>query len=504
MRTPTTRVRTGLAVTCLATAAALAACTAPAQVEPSVAVTQQPTPSAPPASSPAQTGHFSSDTRPKDLAAVLGGFKQLWLSSGKDDLHGTVKDAATLQWNDRLASWINQNATPAQQLRALQDAQYAGADGSGYDQSVTVADGLGQKLGALYLAGRRNGQLPLTSKLLNNTNGSAGKYISTGDLKYQFSYPRPYLSSDPNAPLPAGDPESCAPSKVNASSLAGIRKGKPWADAGGTLKITRVPSSNDTSQHYANGTVRVSGGYRALCTGGSYPSGHSTDAYSSGLTLATLLPELAPSILARTSESTNNRIVLGVHYPLDVIGGRLAGEVGVATRWSDPAFRDQVLLPARKELVGYLEAGCGATLATCIAGDTPYADDPYQGAKLPGGGSQAVSDRASALQTYTERLGYGFTATQKRGLPASVPTGAENLLLTAFPTLTDAQRQAVLAQTEIDSGHPLDTSALDRPKGPGSWQRLNLAAAMSATVKLDAHGGVTVVSVGGAPTVMNG
>ncbi len=490
-------------VVCLLTAtAAISACSAPATIENSTGASQQSSHSA---SAAAQTPQatFSSDAQPSNLSAAFSGFGQLWLSSGKNDLRGTVKNDTQLEWNDRLSSWINQNATPVQKFRALQDAQYARADGSGYDHSMTIADGLGRELGALYVAGRHNGKLPLTSRLLNNSNGTAGQYVSIGRLKSQFSYPRPYLNADPAAPPLAGDPESCAPSQANSSSLTGIRKGKPWADGAGTLKITRVPSTHDTSRQYFDGTVYLSGGYRSLCTGGSFPSGHSTESYSSGLMLATLLPALAPSILARTSESANNRIVLGVHYPLDVIGGRIAGEIGVTARWSDAAFRDQVLTPVRRELVTYLEGACGAELAACIAGDTPYANDPYAGVRVPGGSNQTVSDATSMLRVYTERLGYGFASTQERNLPASVPVGAENLLLTTFPTLTDAQRRSVLAQTETNSGHPLDTTEPDRKQlGPGSWQRLNLAAAMSATVKLDTTGAATVVSVGGPPTVI--
>src|SRR4051794_9739826 len=82
-----------------------------------------------------------------------------------------------------------------------------------------------------------------------------------------------------------------------------------------------------------------------------FPSGHGTTVYEAGLTLATLLPELAPEILARTSEVGNSRMVLGVHYPTDIMGGRMAGEAALAARWSDKAYRTEVLAPARRELV---------------------------------------------------------------------------------------------------------------------------------------------------------
>ena len=459
-----------------------------------------------PSTARAQSPFPSDDDKPK-LAAVLVGFRTVWRSSGDDDLTGRVRNAQQLQWNDRLTSWINQHATTAQKFRALQDAQYLTAKGSGYDQSITIADGLGQRLGTLYAKGRLGGKLPLTTKLLNTTTGSAGDYFDTGDTKAAFGYPRPYLPVGTGSVRASGDQAACAPSRVSGESLASLRKGQPWATAAGDLRITRVAPAVDTSRRFATTDVTLDAGYgrASLCLGGSFPSGHTTDAYSAGLTLATLLPELAPSILARVSEAANNRIVLGVHYPLDVIGGRMAGQAAVAARWSDEKFRTQVLQPARRELIGYLQSACGDTLAACIAADRPYTDDPYGGAAPPALTGQVVTVRTTALIAYTERLGYGFTPITPAALGASVPQGAQNLLRTAFPTLTGTQRQSVLAQTETASGNALDTTTLQAlGLADGSWQRLNLAAALSATVLRLADGTVRVLSVGGSPTVLDG
>lgn len=170
---------------------------------------------------------------------------------------------------------------------------------------------------------------------------------------------------------------------------------------------------------------------------------------------------------------------------------------------ADKQFRTDVLEPARAELVGYLQKECGAKLSKCIAADTPYRDNPYGGATLPGGSKQIVTNQASALKVYTERLGYGFAATSSTRQSPSVPKGAESLLVSTYPLLTDAQRRSVLAQTEARSGHPLDTTWTSRHgTAPGSWQRLNLAKAMSATVKVFANGRVKVVSTGGLPKLI--
>lgn len=118
---------------------------------------------------------------------------------------------------------------------------------------------------------------------------------------------------------------------------------------------------------------------------------------------------------------------------------------------------------------------------------------------MPGGTAQIVTSRASALRVYTERLNYGFDPVGSTKLAPSVPSGAGNLLLTAFPTLTSAQRASVLAQTEIRSGNPLDGTRSSH----GWWERLNLAAALSATVKVSAKGSVKVLSTGGQPKVVH-
>ena len=454
---------------------------------------------------------FPSDKSKPNVVPALSGYDALWRPSGHDDLHGTVRKAATLQRNDQLTSWINQHATGWQQFRALQNSTYLDSDGSGYDQSISIADGLGKRLGSFYVKGRIDGSLPLTTALVNSSTGSVGAYLKTSKVKSAFSHPRPFLPVSPKAAPAEGDAAGCAPSRANGSSLAGNRKGKPWADSAGNLKITRTPAATDTTRQFADTNVRLDAGYgrTSLCTGGSFPSGHTATAYEAGITLATLLPELAPEILTRASEAGNNRIVLGVHYPLDVVGGRMTGEIAVASRWSDSKFRSSVLAPARKELVSYLTKQCDAvlhvsTLSKCIAADTPYANNPYGGAKMPGGSAQIVINRQSAVKVYTERLGYGFKATSSTKRKASVPTDAGNLLRTAYPSLTAAQRRKVLALTEVPSGHPLDTTAAHaaHSKVPKSWQRLNLAAAMSAKVKVSKSGKVKVLSTGGKATVI--
>ncbi|MFE3165970.1 glycoside hydrolase domain-containing protein [Streptomyces sp. NPDC059224] len=316
--------------------------------------------------------------------------------------------------NDRIAVRINNAATQKEVDRAEVDATNS--------STVTMADGLGSRLGQIYGDALKDGRLPKTSALFSRVTQNLDKVDAA---KTHYGYQRPY-----------------------------VRLG--FVGDGGS-----VYESQD-------------GSYGSLATSGSYPSGHSYGGYEAGTILATLLPELAPSILARTSEYGDNRVVLGFHYPLDVMGGRISGQATVAHRWADPDFA-KLLLQAHTEMENVLLAQCqeegyGDTLAACEG-------DPYEGLST-----------AQDVDLYTRRLTYGFSQVGKAGQALKTPSDAAALLITAFPDLTTAQRSQILEQTATDSGYPLDLTA----DGGASWQRINLAAAMAAKVVVNADGSVTV------------
>ncbi|WP_051681632.1 GH92 family glycosyl hydrolase [Cellulomonas sp. HZM] len=345
---------------------------------------------------------------------------------------GTTPTAA----NDKGVVAVNNAAAndSAKLAQALTDA-----DGSPYK---TMADGLGTVLGPLYTKALDAGDLPKTTAILGSM-AEVGR--DHEPAKAAYNYKRPYNR------LGYTTGGSC-----NGSTFTG------------TGRI--VKSSN--------------GSYDGLCTNGSFPSGHTNHGYVQGTTLATLLPELAPQILLRTSEYSNNRLVLGFHYPLDVMGGRIAGQNTAQQRWSDPAFRD-LLEQAQAELEQVLSEACVAAGHAADVEDCAKDD-----ATLP-------SD-AQAVSTYTQRLTYGFPTTYATGQDEIVPDGAADLLRSTFPGLSAAQRTAVLAATAIGSGYALDKTH----EGLASWQRIDLAAAMAAKVTFATDGGMLVngVRVDGAST----
>ena len=187
----------------------------------------------------------------------------------------------------------------------------------------------------------------------------------------------------------------------------------------------------------------------------SYPSGHTSQAYWKGILLAGMLPELGPQILTRASEVGHGRIVLGVHYPLDVMGGRIIGQAAAADRLNDPAFV-RLIDEAGAELRAELESAVGMPLRDYIDSDTPYRS-----------GSAARAE-------FQERLTYGFEQIHPE-ITNDIPAEAAALLRAAAPDLTDEQRLDVLRRTAIPAGYPLDQSGPD-----GGWVRIDLVAAYQA------------------------
>lgn len=165
-----------------------------------------------------------------------------------------------------------------------------------------------------------------------------------------------------------------------------------------------------------------------LATNPSFPSGHTTYAYTDGILLAMLTPSLHQSTVLRASEYGNSRIVLGVHYPLDIIGGRALASYDLAQAFSNPLYVNTAStsgtaydLPslfnaARTQLAAYLSAECGASVATCAASATNTANDPY----VPSADNAAL---------YQQRLTYGlptlsFADAPREAAPAGGPDAA--------------------------------------------------------------------------------
>lgn len=298
------------------------------------------------------------------------------------------------------------------------DAQLLALADDHDDPLVNLSEGFGRELGGHFRAAVEEKRLPKMTALMSGNLARAGGIASSSFAeKYTYGYDRPFV---------------VAPDRIE----------RYYRDQ---------PGDDDP-----------------YSTTPSYPSGHTNKAAWTATLMSMMLPEVAPQIQARSSEAGQSRLVMGVHYPLDVIGGRMMGNQAAADRWSDPEFRS-LIQAAAAEVRAELEWRCGGTIAECAARDVAYLPDD------------------AAVAQYTERMTYGFNRVGDAGAPVTVPAGYAGLLATTHPDLTDEQRLRVLAATAIDSGYPLDSA-----DGRASHMRINMAAAMAARVVVGADGTITV------------
>lgn len=71
----------------------------------------------------------------------------------------------------------------------------------------------------------------------------------------------------------------------------------------------------------------------------SYPSGHTTMAFSMGAVLARLIPAKAPAILARAARYGQSRVVCLQHFRSDVTAGEALGMLVAERLMTKPEFR---------------------------------------------------------------------------------------------------------------------------------------------------------------------
>jgi autotransporter-associated beta strand protein len=187
-------------------------------------------------------------------------------------------------------------------------------------------------------------------------------------------------------------------------------------------------------------------------TDGGFPSGHTNAAYLADIAFAYAYPQRYQQLLTNASEIGNSRIQAGMHSTLDVMAGRVLATALAAAILNDP---DNAAL----------KKSAHAQAEQVLAEATPTGNDAY---------GDYATDRAE----YRQRLTYGFEQIGATNIPATVPKGAEALLETRYPYLSDTQIREVLRTTALPSGYPL----LDDEEG---WGRLDLFSAASGYGALD-------------------
>ena len=245
-----------------------------------------------------------------------------------------------------------------------------------------------------------------------------------------------------------------------------------------------VPASNDV---YNRGPIMN------LIDSPSFPSGHTTYGYMGSILLAVMVPDRYQEMIARGAEYGNDRIIIGAHYAMDVLGGRTLATYDLAHLLAnDPAYMNRPLrdvakmtatsqpqvpepisdfraavATARADLTKALEVACGDTVAACARQETGRFNAP------------AMNEAFYATtQTYGLAIAHPEIADKVEDVGALAPE-AGNLLTAAFPKLTLEEANRILTETEGPGG-----GFLDNGSAFGVYSRLNLYAAAGRAAAL--------------------
>ena len=387
-----------------------------------------------------------------------------------------------------------------QQQQALRDAFITDGD------LAELADGLGTTLGAAYQARahyidreRYTNVSPALADLIAYTNAITGSDSNAG--KYFFA------NGTTDGKVPASE-EAAAILSDNGGTFDpfgrayGRPAGSPGADAFGdsrpfqtepsVLQIVgpdyfNTPASNDV---YNRGPISN------LIDSPSYPSGHTTYGYMGSILLAVLVPDRYQQMIARGAEYGNDRILMGAHYAMDVLGGRTLATYDLAHLLAnDPAYMGRTVkdyaapmamgqprrdVPpisdyraavkaAQAALGAALGAGCGNTVEACAREDIGRFADPAANAAFYG-----------TTQTYGLPVVRPDLAGRTEDVGKLAPE-AGYLLTVAFPNLTLEDADRILTETEGPGGGFLDDGSPF-----GLYSRLDLYAAAGRAAAMTA------------------
>jgi len=370
-------------------------------------------------------------------AAANGSFPAVvastWTGIPGSATDGTVKNATVHKANIQYVIDATNARTPAQAIAAYEDDRrgkgYSVTDGMGSltsawrsaaqqttsisgipaDATTVKYDDTGNNVG---VGSATNTSFGLVVDLLGSTIGANG---STEPAKRYFKYARPYRWTD---------------------SVASPSVASTWTGS------VSVPPSLVMVKSTSAGTDS------------GFLSGHAAEATRDVLAMGYVAPERFQELLARGLELGENRILAGMHSPLDVIGGRIQAQAVAAAN---------LVANADKRKAAYDQAHTALMAATGKSDLAAFNAFAHSASTA----TDRFADHATNKANYLRRLTYGFSPMGDTTKPAVVPKGAEVMLETRLPYLTAEQRRVVLKTTALPSGYP----AMDDAEG---WGRLNL------------------------------
>jgi membrane-associated phospholipid phosphatase len=431
-------------------------------------------------------GVCSAEAQTEPQLAVLKGLAPMSTlpgsAAGKAALVANLSVTAAIQ--DGTANQPMLLPLAAQRQQALRDAFTTAGNAS------DLADGLGSTLEPVYHAAARYSSddggktssftnlSPAVAQVLAYAFGTA--LADSGLAKFFFA---------------SGTQDGRTPASVEALAIftqtGGSRDvyGKtygegPGADSAGNPRpfLTRRSYSHyDGTDFFGQPTSNsayLSGPADDLRDSPSFPSGHSTYGYTEALVLALLVPQRYPQLVARAAEYGNDRIIVGAHYAMDVLGGRalaehdlaqlLAGTPGyLGVRRHSLVIDDfrAALTGARTDVDKALAEGCGSPVSSCALQDVGRFADARRTAAF-----------YESTQTYGLPAVFDQNAHRREDVGRLAPE-AGHLLTAAFPYLTLEQADAILTDTEGPGGGFLDDGSAF-----GVYSRLDLYRAAKAAM----------------------
>lgn len=336
--------------------------------------------------------------------------------------------------------------TSAQETSAYitdrRDQSYQATAGLGnLASSFRTASGALTTIGDVIPAGAYTGAYADKGNGIGTTTSSLGKVVdlvktvrgsfsSTNPPKAAFNFPRPWRM-DANSEVIVTGTETTG--YYTSSNSAG--------DPDTTKTLTYFPEY-DSPVSVAPSLMARRG--TTASSDGGFPSGHTNAAYLASYALAYSVPERFDSLMLNASSMGEDRILAGMHSPLDVIGGRIQ-----AVALSAAILRDA----ANATLKSEARVQAKTVFSAQLGSDSPVSQSQWVAGK----------------QQFTERMTYNLPTMGATNIAASVPVGAEVLLETRFTYLDESQRREILKTTAIGSGHAGEDAE--------GWSRLNLYAA---------------------------
>jgi PAP2 superfamily protein len=377
-----------------------------------------------------------------------------------------------------------------QQQQALEDVSITSGN------LAQLADGLGTTLGAGYLARAHYIDRTRFTRVSQSVTDIIAYALMTtwtdaGSAKYFFANG----TTDGKTPASA-EAQAILTGVSGETDFYGksyrLTAGSPGADVYGNSRPFQTEPSLPpiTGPDYfntpASNRVYNQGPLMNLADSPSFPSGHSTYGYTGAVLLAVLVPSRYPQMITRAAEYGNDRILVGAHYAMDVIGGRTLALYDMAHLLAnDPAYMGRpvkngqtvrdfraAIKAAQADLVAALQAACGKSIQECSEEDIGRLSNP------------AVNHAFYAeTLTYDLPVVYSKNSGQLEDVGKLAPE-AGYLLTVAFPALSLAQADEILTQTEGAGGGFLDDGS-----SFGVYSRLDLyAASMRAAAQVhDRH-----------------